>query len=173
MYSDECGVSLLPFCGRTWSPIGRPPLLLEQKRREHLYILACISTKGDLWFETKEGAFKGVDVAAFCQWMHEEEPEKKFVIVWDGATIHKNKEIKELLTQNPGVFHLEQLPGYRPELNPIELLWAYLKGVKLKNHVFLNLIELEKSVIKALHEIADEPELIISFFKKKSAGDIL
>jgi transposase len=39
--------------------------------------------------------------------MHEEEPEKKFVIVWDGATIHKNKEIKELLTQNPGVFHLE------------------------------------------------------------------
>lgn len=105
--------------------------------------------------------------------MHEEEPEKKFVIVWDGATIHKNKEIKELLTQNPGVFHLEQLPGYSPELNPIELLWAYLKGVKLKNHVFLNLIELEKSVIKALHEIADEPELIISFFKKKSAGDIL
>lgn len=112
-------------------------------------------------------------MADFLRWMHQEEPNKKFVLVWDGATIHRSKEIKELLSNKPGIFHLEQLPGYSPELNPIELLWAYLKGVKLKNHVFLNLNDLESALIVALNQIADDPDLIISFFRKDSVGNIL
>jgi transposase len=165
-------VSLLPFCGKTWSPVGEPPLLLENKKREHLSILAAMSTNAELWFEIKRGAFKGKDVAEFCHWMHQEVPLKKFAIVWDGANIHKSHEIKELLKEKPGIFHLEQLPAYSPELNPIELLWAYLKTVKLKNRVFLNLDELEIAIEKALFEIADDTQIIFSFFSKKSVGNI-
>ena len=126
-----------------------------------------------MWYEIRNGSYKGKNVAEFCSWMHGIDDEKKFLIVWDGATIHRSKEVKELLTEKPGVFHIEQLPGYSPELNPIELLWAHLKTVKLKNHVFLNLKDLEDAIEKALNEIAEEPGLILSFFKKESVGNIL
>jgi transposase len=105
--------------------------------------------------------------------MHRHLPQERFAVVWDGASIHRSKEIKDLLRRKPSVFHLEQLPGYSPELNPIELLWAYLKHVKLKNHLFFNLEELETALVKALNEIASDPELIRSFFTKSSVGNIL
>ena len=58
------------------------------------------------------------------------------------------------------------LPGYSPELNPVELLWNQLKK-DLKNQVFLDLKDLAKAVVGEVEEIRGDVELLISFFHKK------
>lgn len=168
-HADECGVCLLPFCAKTWAPKGQTPILKEHKSREHLNLFGMISTRGDLCWQIQRTPFKSEDFEEFFTWLTTEKmPETKMLIVWDGASIHKGEPVKNFLKNNPGVAHLEALPPYCPQLNAIELLWDYLKCQKLKNQIYLNLNELQKAVEKALNEIADDPELIRSFFTKDS-----
>ncbi|WP_162271832.1 transposase [Gemmata sp. SH-PL17] len=42
--------------------------------------------------------------------------------------------IRALLRRNTRV-HLERLPPYAPELNPVELVWSWLKYAQLSNFV--------------------------------------
>jgi transposase len=65
--------------------------------------------------------------------------------------------------------HLVALPGYSPELNPVELLWDQLKK-ELKNQVFLDLKDLAKAVVKKVEEIRNDAELLTSFFHKKEVA---
>ena len=53
------------------------------------------------------------------------------VLVADGAGWH----ISAKLTVPENISLLE-LPPYAPELNPIEKVWAYLRGTKLAHHLF-------------------------------------
>ncbi len=94
---------------------------------------------------------------------------KNLLLVWDNASSHKSKTVKEYLDSqnidNPAIW-LENIPPYSPELNPIEQLWGYLKK-KLSNHFFYNTSDLKKAVVQELEIIKKNKKLIISFFKKK------
>jgi putative transposase len=58
----------------------------------------------------------------------------KLLVVWDGSPIHRSKVVKAFLaTGLGGRVWLERLPGYAPELNPVEGIWQYLKRVRLGN----------------------------------------
>ncbi|WP_081469300.1 transposase [Runella slithyformis] len=46
--------------------------------------------------------------------------------------MHRSQAVKDFLTYKKGRVHLVTLPGYSPELNPVELLWSQLKR-ELKN----------------------------------------
>jgi DDE superfamily endonuclease len=49
----------------------------------------------------------------------------KLLVIWDGAPIHRGRPIKEFLSQGAAKrLRLEQLPGYAPDLNPDEGIWA-------------------------------------------------
>ena len=74
--------------------------------------------------------------------------------------------IKDWLSQRAGRVHLERLPAYSPELNPVELLWSHLKR-SLKNQVFINLDQLAKAVIDQLAQLRANAKLITAFFRKK------
>ena len=169
-HGDECGVCLLPFCAKTWAPKGQTPVLKEHKSREHLNLFGMISTQGDLYWQIQRTPFKAEDFEAFFTWLIEGMPRTKLLLVWDGASIHKGEPVKNFLRNNPGKLHLEALPPYCPHLNAIELLWDYLKCYKLKNQIYLNLNDLENAVEQALNKIADDTELIRSFFTKDSVA---
>jgi transposase len=54
----------------------------------------------------------------------------KLLVVWDGLPVHRSQAVKDFLRQGATQrVHLEQLPGYAPELNPAEGVWNYLKNV--------------------------------------------
>src|SRR4051812_9188617 len=48
------------------------------------------------------------------------------IVVWDGASIHDPRSLSEFCRQYPRL-HLERLPAYAPQLNPIEAAWHALK----------------------------------------------
>lgn len=91
----------------------------------------------------------------------------KILLVWDGAPIHRCREIKEfLVNESEGRLHLERLPGYAPELNPDEGVWQYLKCVLLKNICCKEIRELKKILRKAIGLFRSRKHLIRACFKR-------
>ena len=50
---------------------------------------------------------------------------RKVVVIWDGAPWHRAKSV-QAKAKELGV-ELVWLPGYRPDLNPIEGLWKWMR----------------------------------------------
>jgi transposase len=47
------------------------------------------------------------------------------ILIWDNASIHKSKELKEIMEKEGHIMLF--LPPYSPDLNPIEHKWNELK----------------------------------------------
>lgn len=81
----------------------------------------------------QETSFDSEGIIRFLEWLLEV-IEGHLIVIWDGAPIHRSQAIKDFLASGAAArLRLERLPGYAPELNPIELIWRYLKHVELKN----------------------------------------
>jgi transposase len=48
------------------------------------------------------------------------------IVLWDRIGTHDGEEINRFISQHPRL-HVVALPAYAPELNPDELVWAYMK----------------------------------------------
>lgn len=48
------------------------------------------------------------------------------VLVWDGLPAHKSAKMRALIAAR-GWLRVYRLPGYAPELNPVENMWSSLK----------------------------------------------
>lgn len=79
--------------------------------------------------------------------------------------------VKTFLKERPSRIHLERLPAYSPELNPVELVWSQVKR-SLKNQVFTNLETLKTAVLDQVKTLEKDPGMVESFFRKKEIGFI-
>ena len=50
------------------------------------------------------------------------------VIVMDNATFHKRQDIQDLIQEHHHT--ILWLPPYSPDLNPIEQVWSWMKGLR-------------------------------------------
>jgi transposase len=166
LYSDECGVYLLPLVKSTWAPKGQTPVIREQCTYEHLSLIAAISPAGNLVYGCQEKAYDGNAIAEFLNRLTFHYRKHKLAVVWDGAKIHSAQHVKDFLAVKPGRVHFERLPAYSPELNASELLWACLKE-RLANRIFKNIKELKQAVYEELEKIKRNRNLVRSFFRKR------
>ena len=87
----------------------------------------------------------------------------KIILIWDGSPIHRAHEIKNFLKRGAAKrLHLEQLPGYAPDLNPDEGIWNYLKRVELGNVCCTDLDHLQTQLIQARERLRHKTEIIQS-----------
>ena len=56
-----------------------------------------------------------------------------------------------------GKIHLEPLPPYAPDLNPVEWLWQHLKEVEMRNLTCLDLEQLHLEFHLALGRVRRKP----------------
>jgi len=87
----------------------------------------------------------------------------KVIVVWDGGSNHKGPAIRALLARFPRLT-LERLPAYAPDLNPVEMLWAYLKHGLMANFVPADVMDLERVVLAHLASVRGDPGLIRSLW---------
>jgi len=165
LHSDECGVYLLPFVRSTWARKGHPPVLREQCGYEHMSVIAAISSSGNLVYDLREGTYDGDGVGCFLKTLTYHYRKQRMVMVWDGAAIHRCRQVKEFLASSAGKIHLEYFPAYSPEFNATELLWGWLKG-RLANRIFTTLSELRAGIVEELESAKNNRSLIRSFFRK-------
>jgi transposase len=115
---------------------------------------------GDLFLNLQEEAYDADGVVRFLRAVLEQVV-GHITVIWDGAPIHRSRVVKEFLRDGAAHrLHLEQLPGYAPDLNPDEGIWNYLKRVELGNVCCHDLAELTEQVRLAEQRLRDQPEII-------------
>jgi transposase len=118
---------------RSWAPHRQTPILRVPLTHDHLAAIGGLTPDGRLFMQMQDHAYHSPDVVRFLRVLLRK-IRGKLLVIWDGAPIHRGQPIKEFLSRGAAKrLHLEQLPGYAPELNPAEGLWNYLKRVELGN----------------------------------------
>jgi transposase len=164
LFLDESGFYPLPSVVRTYAPMGHTPILREWWTRDHLSAISAMSPEAKLYFAGQDRPINSGDVVAFLEHLLREVP-GRMVILWDGAPIHRSHVVQAFLGAGAADrLHVERLPAYAPELNPGEGLWAYLKGVELRNICCFNLAHLRAELREAVKRVRQKPRVIRAFF---------
>ncbi len=95
----------------------------------------------------------------------------KLLIIWDGLPAHRSRLVSAFVAAERRRITLEVLPGYAPELNPVEYLWGHWKQHELPNLCPDNLWELSTHARRALRRMRRRPSLIIAFWKQADLFD--
>lgn len=88
----------------------------------------------------------------------------RWLVVWDGGTMHKGDPIRDLKREFAGVLWLERLPAYGSELMPVEQLWTWLKYDRLPNFAPKDAQDLEATARGELAAITSDQERLKNFF---------
>jgi len=118
-----------------------------------------------LFFQTREGSYNSESLMSFLTALHRELRGRKVVLVWDGLPAHKSGKMKEYLGQQRHWLRVERLPGYAPDLNPVETLWGNIKGQELANRCAEDLAEAERAVRSGIARVRRSSPLPFSFLK--------
>ena len=164
VFIDESGFYLLPGVVKTYGPRGVTPVLKEWQTRDHLSVMGAVTPTGKVYSLIRQESLNGLHSVAFLSHLLSVAGDR-LLVVWDGSPIHRRAEVKEFLAgKAAGYIHLERLPPYAPDLNPVEWMWRHLKEVEMRNLVCLDLQELHLETDLALGRLRQKPYLIPSFF---------
>lgn len=151
---------------RTYAPRGETPVLRAPLVYDHLSVISGITPEGKLYMNVQDRAIRGPDVVRFLGHLMRH-IEGKMIVIWDGLPAHRGGRVKQLLREGAsGRIHLEQLPGYAPELNPEEGIWKHLKLVELKNLCCRNLEHLRRELRRAKERLRHKREIIQACFRQ-------
>jgi len=165
VFVDESGIYLLPGVVKTYAPKAHRPVLKSWLKRDHLSVMAGLSSDGHLWSLVRQVPMTGLHTIEFV--MHllcMAGP--RLLIVWDRSPIHRRKEVTEFLTEPVArQVRVEWLPPYAPELNPLEWAWEHIKRVELRNLPCMDVEELHMEFHLALARVRQKQDLMRSFFE--------
>lgn len=101
-------------------------MLFHHFNWKNLSLISGLTT-WNLYFEMFPESIKAPHVVVFLRHLLQRIP-GRLLIVWDGLAAHRSQRVKEYVAGLEGRIHLERLPAYAPELNPVEYVWAHLNG---------------------------------------------
>jgi len=116
-----------------------------------------------LYFANRiDGYFSASEVVEFLRFLLRSLP-GKVIVVWDGGSNHKGPVVRKFLRRNKRL-HLERLPAYAPELNPVEAVWSWLKYGQLSNFVADDLAWLDDKILDRLIRLRCDAKLLRSIW---------
>jgi transposase len=164
VFVDESGFYLLPGVVKAYSPRGRTPVVDEWQTRDHLSVMGGVTPEGKVYTLVRPQALNGLHTIAFLIHLGRLAGDR-LLVVWDGSPIHRRAEVGAFIAEARGKIHVEPLPSYAPDLNPVEWLWRHLKEVELRNASCLDLDQLHQELHLALGRLRQRPRLVPSFFE--------
>jgi len=171
MFWDESGFRADAVHGKTWAKKGQTPVIDRPGQRQSISAASAISAKGAFWFATYEGALTGeLFVDLLKKLMHRRKKPVRLVV--DGLPAHKKALVKEYVASTAGKLTLHFLPGYAPDLNPDELVWSHTKRTGVARSPLRAGEKLQCRVDGQLQAIADDANLVRSFFRHPSVSYI-
>jgi transposase len=173
VFVDEAGFYLLPGSVLTYAPRGQTPILKVPLTWDHLSVIGAITPQGKLYVHIQEKAFNGTTIVQFLKHLlcH---IKGKLLVIWDGLPAHRGQIVKDFLQQGATKrIHLEQLPGYAPDLNPSEGIWQYLKYVEMKNLCCDTIPHLRNELRKAIARLRHKTHIICACIEQVHLGKAL
>ncbi len=148
-----------------WAKRGARPRAPRDQRYEWAYIFGAVCPG-----RSATAALVLPCANAEAMNLHLEEISKRVaagahaVLVLDGAGYYQEATLE--LPQN---ITLLPLPAYSPELNPVENIWAYLRGNKLANTVYETYHEIIDKACEAWMFFADDKQRVVSIATREWA----
>jgi len=162
---------MAPLVRRSWSLRGQTPIL-RQRGAHYQKVSAiaalCIPPTRDriaLYFRLCPNANVNAERAMDFLEHLQRQLRMPIVLIWDRFQAHKGEQLNECVP--PRSAHLEYLPPYAPELNPVEYLWAYLKTNPLANAPDLDLLSLARRARCAAYSAQHRPQMQQSLITRR------
>jgi transposase len=165
VFIDESGVSERPTVLRTWAPRGQTPVIQYSFNWQQLSAIAGLSF-WRFYFRFFPGTIRAPQVVEFLKALRAQLRGRRLLIVWDGLGAHKSGRVRRWLEEQQGQVQIEFLPGYAPELNPVEQIWNYLKNREIANLCAANLAEVGDLARRRLRSMQRRPNLIRAFWRQ-------
>jgi len=161
MFQDEARFGRMARIRRCWAPAPLRPVVCNGYERQFTYVYGAVSPlQGQLDWALSE-KMNTLQMAAFLSQVSQAHPQEFIVMVLDGASSHKAKEL--IVPEN---VRLIRLPGYSPELNPQEHIWDEVREKAFPNLVLDQMalvIERLKTGMGALAADADRVRSITAW----------
>jgi transposase len=122
LWLDEMGVRSDAAAGRSWAPVGQTPVIKGTGKRFRVNMISAISNAGMLRFRLFVGSFTGAVFIDFLGRLVRDGGGRKIHLIVDGHPVHRAKAVSAWVGRHGDRIELHFLPGYSPELNPVELL---------------------------------------------------
>jgi putative transposase len=95
------------------------------------------ASEAALVFQIKPGAYNTDALIEFLTDLHHhldaDSGSDKVTLIWDGLPSHRSRQMTTWITSQRSWLRVERLPGYAPDLNPVEMLWGNIKNTELAN----------------------------------------
>lgn len=159
---------LQPLCRRTWAPRGDTPVLRAWDRHDRWSVLGALSLapwalRLGCYFRIRGRNITAEEICDFLRQLHRQ-LRRPLIVVMDRWSVHR-KAVRLLEAGGAGWLRVEWLPGYAPELNPVEHLWNHTKWGDLANFVPENAEHLYRAAQGSLSKQRDDPARLYSCFR--------
>lgn len=115
------------------------------------------------FFQLKPDSYDTESLIGFLRALQRALGRRRCLLLWDGLPAHKSRRMQAHLAGERRWLHVERLPAYAPELNPVELLWGHVKGGALANLCAADLGAAAKAARRGLARLARRPALARAF----------
>lgn len=164
VFVDESGFYLLPSVVKTYGLKAHTPVVAELETYDHLSIMGALTTDGRVFTLVRQDPLNGLNTIQFLEHLGHQ-LKGPALVLWDRSPIHRRAGVAEFATGiGKKSLHIESLPPYAPDLNPVEWLWKHLKRVEMGNLTCRDLEELHEEFHLALGRVRGKPRLFPSFF---------
>ncbi len=166
LVGDEARIGQQGTLTRIWAERGSRPSAPRDQRYDWAYLFGAICPARGLGaalvLPTADAAMMNLHLAEISAAVT---PGAHAVLILDGAGWHQSGGRLRV----PGNITLLHLPPYSPELNPVENVWAYLRGNALSNRVFDTYDDIVDACCSAWNRLTAQPERITSIGTRKWA----
>jgi DDE superfamily endonuclease len=171
VFFDESGISLIPPVRRTWSPRGTTPVLRHRVAWKRASMAAALGYRHDrtglmqarLCFHVQPDSYDTDSLIGVLEQLAGFYAGQQVVLLWDGLSSHWSYRMRAHLDTQRDWLSVERLPAYAPELNPVESLWANLKGAELANFTGDTVPEVADQAQEGIKRVCASDSLVMGF----------
>lgn len=137
-YGDASDQHLLAVLRAMWMRVGQQVRVATPPRNGHWTLFGSLDVQTGLLVWQAFAKAVTESFVHFLEYLLERYPTGQIVLVVDNASYHTSHAVVDWLKAHPRILLL-YLPSHRPQLNPIEKIWAALKAEVSANRSFDNL----------------------------------
>jgi transposase len=163
-WEDETGLRSDHQSGTTYGRKGKTPVVSGTGKRFSINMLSTLTNKGFLRFMTYTQKFTTAVFIDFLKRLIKDTSTMPFVIMDRHPVHYRAKKVKQWLKEHRKDIQVFFMPGYSPQMNPVELLNQDLKANALGTKRPQSLQELKRNVRSHLRRKQRRPSEARAYF---------
>jgi transposase len=163
LWADEVGVAADQHPGYGYARVGEPATMEVPKPHLRVNQLSASSNEGTVRFMTSKGTLNAAVFLTFLTRLIAEASRQVLLIV-DRLQAHKTPVVDAWVAAHRDRIEVFYLPGYSPEMNPVEYLNNAMKGAVNEAGLPPNRPTLRGRWLGFMRRLVHMPEHVISYF---------